>query len=364
MLSSKSGLIISDTRNSAISTSSCVWADKLDATIIYALEFPSLAKLVKAMDADYEWVLFSWRGSLELILKDKFLTSQLNKICQNTSLLFSVPDHIDLSIDGRIKLNPIYRYADGFTVVSRRLQDSYRALLDMSIQPMYLPDFPNTKLVDEILRMKLPKEDNSVIWVGNSRWGEKLGFQDHKGYVSKVRKIVDISKQKSSPLKFKLIDRGKSFIPHRATLIEIAKSNFLLQTSASEGTGLPVLEALALGTYPLTTDVGINREVFGVRWQEFDASTPEDFLDKILCSISSINVNDLEGIYSRYIAQCSVILSTFKFPRRESFGRIVKKRENYLEELGIDIGGRLQWPVRFMLNKLKSRNRSLTSGKL
>jgi glycosyltransferase involved in cell wall biosynthesis len=363
MLNSNSGLIISDTRNSAISTSSRVWAEKLDAKIIYALEFSSLAKLVKAISADYVWVLFTWRGSLELILRDKFLTSRLNKTCQSSTLLFSVPDHIDLSIEGRVKSNPIYQYADGFTVVSRRLQDSYGALGDSNVKPLYLPDFLNSKLVDEVQKMNLPKEQNSVLWVGNSRWGESLGFQDHKGYVSKFRKIIEISQQKSIPLRFKVIDRGRAFIPQRSTLIEIAKSNFLLQTSASEGTGLPVLEALALGTYPLTTDVGINREVFGDRWQEFVASDPEDFLDKILFLIKSLDINELQGIYSHYVAQCSLIVANFQFPIRESFGQIDKKREEYLVQLGIDVKSRLRWPIRFLLNKLKSMNRKLEPEK-
>jgi hypothetical protein len=354
MLNNKSGLIISDTRNSAISTSSRVWADKLNANIVYALEFRSLAKLIKAINPDYEWVFFTWRGSLETILKDRNLTSKLNKVSKNTVLVFSVPDHIDLSIEGRVISNPIYEYADGFTVVSRRLQNSYADLQNMAITPLYLPDFPNTKLVDDIRKMNLPKVNNSIIWVGNSRWGESLGFQDHKGYISKLRRIVEISAEKSIPLSFKVIDRGKAFIPHRATMIEIAKSTFLLQTSASEGTGLPVLEALALGTYPLTTDVGINREIFGVGWQEFDASTPEEFLDKISSSFDSINTSVLEQIYARYIAECSLIVANFKFPIKKSIGEVDKKREKFLDELGIDFMSRIQWPVRFLLNKLRT----------
>ena len=354
MFNNKSGLIISDTRNSAISTSSRVWADKLNANIVYSLEFPSLAKLIKAINRDFDWVLFTWRGSLEVILKDKHFTSQLNRACRNKAILFSVPDHIDLSIEGRVNSNPIYEYADGFTVVSRRLQNSYADLQNMTLTPLHLPDFPNTKLVEEIRKMNLPKVNNSIIWVGNSRWGEKMGFKDHKGYTSKLRRIIKISAVKSIPLSFKVIDRGKAFLPHRATLIEIAKSTFLLQTSASEGTGLPVLEALALGTYPLTTDVGITREVFGTGWQEFHASTPEEFLEKFLSSQDSIDTSVLEGIYLRYLAECSQIVANFNFPIKDAFSDIERKREKYLDELGIDFMSRIQWSVRFLLNRLRT----------
>ncbi len=354
MLNNRAGLIVSDTKNSAISTSSRMWADKLNANIVYALEFPTLAKLIKAISLNYSWVFFTWRGSLEMILKDKYLTSQLNELSKEMVLFFSVPDHIDLSIAGNVNSNPIYEYADGFTVVSRRLQNSYAELQHIAVTPFYLPDFPNTKLVQDIREMNLPKSKNSVIWVGNSRWGESLGFQDHKGYVSKFRRIIELSVKRSIPLTFKVIDRGKSFVPHRETLMEIAKSSFLLQTSASEGTGLPVLEALAFGTFPLTTDVGINRELFGVRWQEYHASTPEEFLDKISSSYNSSDASALEGIYSHYLTQCSQIIANFKFPIKEPFSEIDERRKKYLGELGIDLMGRVQWPVRFLLNKLRT----------
>jgi glycosyltransferase involved in cell wall biosynthesis len=359
MLTGKSGLIISDTRNSAISTSSRIWADKLNAEIVYALEFPSLAKLLQTLNLGYKWVFFTWRGSLELILMDKILTARLNKVSKDTTIFFSVPDHIDLSIEGRIDSNPIYKYADGFTVVSRRLLNSYLELQNISIKPIYLPDFPNLKLLQEVKNMNLPKEQNSVIWVGNSRWGENLGFQDHKGYVSKLKGIIEISNRSSIQIKFRIVDRGKDYIPHRLTLINISKSAFLVQTSVSEGTGLPLLEALALGTYPVTTDVGINREVFGNRWQEFDAFSPEDFLGKITSSNQFLDVEDLEGIYANYLAQCLQTVTNFKIPNKESVSQVDQEREKYLEDLRIDFNGRLRWPVRFLLNRLRTKNHSL-----
>ena len=364
MLNSENGLIISDTKNSAISTSSRVWAEKLGAKIIYALDFSSLSKLVRAIDGNYSWVLFSWRGSLELILNDKFLTARLNRVSLNTLIYFSVPDHIDLSLDVKISSNPIYEYSDGFTVVSRRLQNLYNSLLGNSYTPQLLPDFPNIRLLDEVREMKLPKKTNSVIWVGNSRWGESLGLRDHKGFESLLKNIIKISIAKSLALKFRVIDRGVAYVPHRDTLIAIAESEFLLQTSAAEGTGLPVLEAIALGTFPITTDVGINREVFGARWQEFEASTPESFIANIESSIESINPSDLEDLYLRYLNQISQILHSFDFPQKDSVARMLTYREKYLAELGVDFGNRLRWPVRFLLNKLRTFSQELKTRKL
>ena len=354
MFNSKSGLIISDTRISAISTSSRIWADKLNAEIIYALEFPTLAKLIQVVNQNYDWVLFTWRGSLEVILKDRILTCSLNKACKEKVLLFSVPDHIDLSVEGGVNANPIYFYADSFTVVSRRLQSSYVNSQSIAESPLYLPDFPNISLLEDVRKMNLPKVPNSVIWIGNSRWGNNLGFHDHKGYVSKFKRIIDISVARSIPLSFKVIDRGKAYLPHRATLIELAKSTFLLQTSASEGTGLPVLEALALGTYPISTDVGINREVFGDRWIEFYGSSPQEFLDKIQSSSLAIDTSNLHDFFNLYVEKCSEHIANFEFPEKDSSGRVDANREKYLTEIGIDFRGRLRWSVRFLLHQVRT----------
>lgn len=354
MFGSKSGLIISDTRISAISTSSRVWAEKLNAEIVYALEFPTLAKLIKVVNQNYDWVLFTWRGSLEVILKDRILTSSLNNACKEKVLLFSVPDHIDLSVERGISANPIYSYADSFTVVSKRLQTAYTGSQSVAKSPLYLPDFPNISLLEDVRKMNVPKVPGLVIWIGNSRWGSNLGFHDHKGYVSKLNRIIDISISRSIPLNFRVIDRGKAYLPHRATLIEIAKSTFLLQTSASEGTGLPVLEALALGTYPISTDVGINREVFGDRWTEFYGSSPEEFLDKIQSSPLAIETADLYDFFKSYIEKCSEHLANFEFPEKDSSGRVDADREKYLTEIGIDFRGRLRWSVRFLLHQVRT----------
>jgi glycosyltransferase involved in cell wall biosynthesis len=47
-------------------------------------------------------------------------------------------------------------------------------------------------------------------------------------------------------------------------LRRIRNANVLLQVSKSEGSGLPILEALGLGTQVLTTPVGISREILSI----------------------------------------------------------------------------------------------------
>ncbi len=350
----KRRLIISDTPVSAISTSSRIWAERFGAELIFALEYSSLNALLDAMKDESEWILFSWRGCLENLLKDRFLVERLNLISKSAAIYFSVPDHIDISnkIDRRV--NPIYGYADGFTVVSNRLQASYETFPGIKSAPRYLPDFPNINLLSEISQLKIEKMPNSVIWVGNSRWGKRAGFTDHKGYRSIFCEVVAISKLRNLSLNFTVIDRGKSFLPHRKTLIEIAKSEILLQTSSSEGTGLPLLEALALGTYPISTDVGVNREVLAKDWKDFHASTPEDFLEAILSHVKALDSSKLREIYSNYIARCSEVIESFSFSGRAESSQLDECREEFAAKLGFDLKVRIRWRLRYLRNQLQT----------
>jgi glycosyltransferase involved in cell wall biosynthesis len=49
--------------------------------------------------------------------------------------------------------------------------------------------------------------------------------------------------------------------PNELVLQKIAESEILIQASVHEGTGLPLLEAIGVGTIPITSDVGIASEV-------------------------------------------------------------------------------------------------------
>jgi glycosyltransferase involved in cell wall biosynthesis len=86
-------------------------------------------------------------------------------------------------------------------------------------------------------------------------------------------------------------------------LREIRSSKVLLVTSKSEGTGLPILEALALGTTPLTTDVGIAHEVLsGKLAQNILSRNVDEFLRKILNVLASdVSESFLEDTFEKYL---------------------------------------------------------------
>jgi glycosyltransferase involved in cell wall biosynthesis len=144
----------------------------------------------------------------------------------------------------------------GYWVTSQELDDIYTALFPNRKPAGVLHDIPDLSLILKIRALRLKK--SGLIWVGNSKWGSNYGFVDHKGYFEVVQPL---EKRELPTHPFRIKDSAKMRIPNAEIIRKIAESEILIQTSAHEGTGLPLLEALGVGTVPITSDVGIAREV-------------------------------------------------------------------------------------------------------
>ena len=68
---------------------------------------------------------------------------------------------------------------------------------------------------------------------------------------------------------FDIVDSAFINLPNSHTIKRIACANILILSSEQEGTGLPILEALGVGTLPITTKVGISEEVLKGELSDF-----------------------------------------------------------------------------------------------
>jgi glycosyltransferase involved in cell wall biosynthesis len=157
-------------------------------------------------------------------------------------------------------------YADYYLVTSRELFYEYKTVFPESPPRGLYRDFPDVALIQEFRSMQKSEKPIDVIWVGNSRWGIHHGIEDHKGLHEIV---IPLENRFEGSLKFEYIDSAKLRIPHRNVLELIQASRILIQTSKSEGTGLPLLEAAGLGTIVLTTKVGISEDFLNGNLREF-----------------------------------------------------------------------------------------------
>lgn len=256
-----------------------------------------LLKKIKSLDPRV--IFFAWRGALIDIIKQpenlKFIKNNL----QNSKILFSIPDHIGVN-NKTVHEEFILKYADGYTVVSKELYELYSDIYPLKKPTAIMQDLPNCDLISTIFFEKIEKKEQ-IIWVGNSFWGKRLGFQDHKGYYRFVLPLFKTLDDLKITLDQKIIDRGIKFTSQVETLRKISQSKYLVQFSDSEGTGLPIIEACGLGTIPITTEVGVAKDLLKNELSDLIVKNINQAVE-IIIKYKDLNISDkLTNIYHLYV---------------------------------------------------------------
>ncbi len=250
-------LIVVDNRNSALALVAKQRGKKFANQICYASDFKSPNSLFDYLLAsDKTKILFAWRGALREALESTTCARRYMRLLKAKTIHMLVPDLLGTSPGFLTSEARLVDVTHGYWVTSNELQSIYATLFPLRLPSGVLHDIPDVSLILKIRKMKLKK--SGIIWVGNSQWGSNYGYVDHKGYAEVVQPLL---KRKLPLDPFRIKDSFIRRTPNDQVLREIAESEILIQASAHEGTGLPLLEALGVGTIPITSDVGIAREV-------------------------------------------------------------------------------------------------------
>lgn len=253
-----SWIIIVDDFNSAIGIAARNRFKDRKHTILSANQFSSFSKLMQMIEnLPGDAVLFAWRQPLVWALFSSFNFRKFRKIFLKKLTFLSLVDHM-FSNQDKIEQG-IFNLVDFYFVTSERLFAECTAHQILPDPLKILHDLPDYDTIRHLKSEKIQKRQKSIIWVGNSNWGEKQGYQDHKGY---ERLIKPLFQKLESEFGFfcAVVNSADGLVPNIQVLNAIAQCEILIQTSASEGTGLPVVEAIGLGTTVLTTKVGIADE--------------------------------------------------------------------------------------------------------
>ena len=250
-------IIVVDNHSSALATVARQRQKLNDSEIVYASDFRSPSSLLKFIDdSTNERVIFAWRGALrEALMLDKS-TRIYKDILLSKTVHLLIPDLVGLQPQNHKSELRLINSTHGYWVTSNELFQEYRQLFPANLPLGVYHDLPD---IETILRIRNQNtKDREIVWVGNSKWGSNYGFIDHKGFNEIV---LPLALRLNIGEKFRIIDSAESRMKNAEVLEAISRSYFLIQTSVHEGTGLPLLEALGVGTLPITTKVGIAQEV-------------------------------------------------------------------------------------------------------
>ncbi len=310
----KEMLVISDTQNSALSISARSRSKLINAEVLYGDNFQSVNQLFDVIiEKNPPTLLFVWRQSL-LDLLNSITNEQRALLKEGRTLIVLVPDHLGLDNPGPTQEYELLNYVDHYYVTSKILYQAYDSTPSIQKPSGILHDLPDVDLIRKTRAEITEVKTNQVVWVGNSKWGSKQGYKDHKGYRSIIKQLEIIFKNHKDCFKIKIVDSATKSRPNKEVLREIHESSFLLLTSKSEGTGLPLLESLGLGVTPLSTRVGIAPELLTAHpylIQEFTPDGIHELLHKDNPRIT-LSRNEAIELFEQFISTISQELLQFE----------------------------------------------------
>lgn len=226
--------------------------------VISANEFFSATQMAKKISSiNPEFIIFSWRGAFDAVLSSR--RARLVLRSSNVSIFLLIPDLIGIHYVSQME-NQRISMADGILVTSEELKENYLSVYGVE-NLQILHDYPPYEEIDSINLEDLTRNPNQLVWVGNSKWGLRAGFVDHKGLKSLAIPVIEEMRRVRPDLDFIVIDSAVEKSPYEFVLRTIRESACMIFTSESEGTGLPLIESATLGTPVVTVRVGVAPEI-------------------------------------------------------------------------------------------------------
>jgi glycosyltransferase involved in cell wall biosynthesis len=255
-------IIVADTHDSAIGIAARSRAKFSNGAVVYASDFTSPFSLFnQLLTSDVDNVLFGWRKALyDLIIV--IPKKRMRKLIEKSSIGFVIPDFLGLKDEFSEIEKFLIDFADYYFVTNQDLLRIYSQKFEGCPPVGILHDLPNIDLIHEFREIQEIKNQQRAIWVGNSQWGKRQSYRDHKGFKEVILPLQAICKAHNNCFEIRIIDSSEKKITQVEILQEMKKSNFVLQASQSEGTGLPIIEGLGLGLIPISTRVGVIPEIF------------------------------------------------------------------------------------------------------
>jgi len=327
--------------------------------VISALDFRNYSHLLDFLvQHSFSHVIFSWRESFAELHILHSGSSAWNRLRKQSLLAVCFAD-LNFLVAEKSRVDFVcLKYPDFICATSQEILEKISDSILTSVKVELFRDLPSNHTLSDALRNSERIYD--LIWVGNSNWGKNQGIIDHKGFNRIVKPLFERLNELDPKISCISIDLAHGFVPNDLVVQLISQSKFLIQASRSEGTGLPVLEAMAVGTIPISTPVGVAQYLLSDFPQCLVSINPtvNDFLEKIQEISGSGSTRELrEKLMSRFFSYsqaCLLDTSIFNasIPRNSNSG------------LPVGFQTRLFYRVKWKVRKIKSALITLrTQGK-
>lgn len=262
-----------------------ILSDKYEVTILYSGDYGSPTLLLDDImkQGKVDFIHFFYRAYLNLLLetcaKDSKVRQKLEDFA-DIAITTGVPDHLFIANDKDISSHqPLFDFVDNYYTTSQILHDIYSKIKPYT-KPWHLPIYDNVAIDESHSPAYENNKNLKVIWVGNSAWGEWYFPKDYdpKGYQTVIVPAME-ALEKEIGIE-KVIADGKVKKRSKQQIFSLLKeADILLIAANTDGTPLPLLEAMASGCAVISSNTGIAPELLDSEYiLERDA---KQFVDKV-----------------------------------------------------------------------------------
>lgn len=338
-------VVVVDSFKSALGFSALARQEYENTVIFAAIEYSSPSKLLKAIEVlNPSVVLFSFRNVFLDALSNKASFSSLMELHKIAIFGLLIPDYLEIENSGPDVSGRAISSIDFLLTTNFDLESKYKNIYGSSCHISTYHDLVDIKLINSY-RKTGQIENESFMWIGNSKWGERQGKVDHKGFRELIAPIAE--SLTSEGIELKIIDSAKNSIPHHDVLQELSKSSVLLHPSNSEGTGLPILEAALLGCYPITTNVGIAHELLGKQFPFLIVDRNLESFERAIRIIRDLNNSDRHRLI-QVAEDFRIKILTERIPRNlESKKTTFRHHLSLLKKIHLF----MRWNYRYFINR-------------
>lgn len=222
----------------------------------------------------YDVIHFFWRGYLSLIdrdmmyeyietlgiTKEEFIKEYIN----NKNITMTICDHLFLNEEEYWRTKQIFKYCNKYFVTSQKLKQIYENIKELDNPICVIHDGVDLQLYKPINLERFDNIDTITIgWVGNSKFKDSENDDDLKGLRKIIKPAIEELIQEGYNIQTKFADRNERLIPQEKMPEYYSQIDMYVCASKTEGTPMPIIEAMACGVPVISTDVGIAQEALG-----------------------------------------------------------------------------------------------------
>ena len=240
-----------------------------DLNILYWEDYSKPSDLLSAIhDSKSDLVHFFFREHLNVLINTIDKARKNTEILCEKTITTHVPDYLYADENALRDRHALFNFCDAYFTINNDLFELYTSSFLIPGPTDVIYDNPSIPLIKQD-NLRATSESKTIVWSGNSQWGEYAGYIDYKGFKNIISPAIEQLKAKYKNINFIYFDSAKEKTSNEVILKTLEDADILLIASEKEGTPLTLIEAISRHCAIVSTRSGIATEILSEVQQDF-----------------------------------------------------------------------------------------------